>query len=133
MGEKLEITPGTEFRIAYEEAVKYGASVTLGDRPIQVCWIPLLRNCQITINDEFVVFVYFLGRRFSFVDTARILHWFNFGKSVQVTLKRTWGMMSTWHKIKLLFGVLTASFDLPSADEFQALVNFLTSFWCVSR
>ena len=37
VGEKLEVTPGTEFRVAYEEAVRCGASVTLGDRPIQVC------------------------------------------------------------------------------------------------
>lgn len=36
VGEKLEVVPGTEFRVAYEEAVRCGASVTLGDRPIQV-------------------------------------------------------------------------------------------------
>lgn len=28
--------PGAEFRVAYEEATKYGGKVILGDRPIQV-------------------------------------------------------------------------------------------------
>ncbi|KAK4577324.1 hypothetical protein RGQ29_027729 [Quercus rubra] len=33
---KLEVFPGTEFRVAYEEAMKYGARVILGDRPVQI-------------------------------------------------------------------------------------------------
>lgn len=33
---KLEVYPGAEFRIAFEEAMKYGGKVILGDRPIQV-------------------------------------------------------------------------------------------------
>ncbi|CAN1220312.1 TraB domain-containing protein [Linum perenne] len=33
---KLEVFPGSEFRVAYEEAKKYGATVILGDRPVQV-------------------------------------------------------------------------------------------------
>ncbi|CAI0460676.1 unnamed protein product [Linum tenue] len=33
---KLEVFPGSEFRVAYEEAKKYGAIVILGDRPVQV-------------------------------------------------------------------------------------------------
>ncbi|CAN4094174.1 unnamed protein product [Withania somnifera] len=33
---KLEIFPGAEFRVAYEEAMKYGGKVILGDRPVQV-------------------------------------------------------------------------------------------------
>lgn len=36
VGEKLEVVPGSEFRIAYEEALKCGASVVLGDRPVEV-------------------------------------------------------------------------------------------------
>ncbi|KAL4201460.1 hypothetical protein AMTRI_Chr02g216190 [Amborella trichopoda] len=32
--ETLEVLPGSEFRIAYEEAVSYGAKVILGDRPV---------------------------------------------------------------------------------------------------
>ncbi|KAL4348449.1 hypothetical protein GQ457_17G023550 [Hibiscus cannabinus] len=31
---QLEVVPGSEFRVAYEEARKYGAKVILGDRPI---------------------------------------------------------------------------------------------------
>ncbi|PIN14931.1 hypothetical protein CDL12_12441 [Handroanthus impetiginosus] len=32
----LEVLPGAEFRVAYEEAVKYGGKVVLGDRPVQI-------------------------------------------------------------------------------------------------
>ncbi|XP_019448952.1 PREDICTED: traB domain-containing protein-like isoform X1 [Lupinus angustifolius] len=33
---QLEVFPGSEFRVAYEEAMKYGGRVILGDRPVQV-------------------------------------------------------------------------------------------------
>ncbi|MED6161401.1 hypothetical protein PIB30_060382 [Stylosanthes scabra] len=33
---KLEVFPGCEFRAAYEEAMKYGGRVILGDRPVQI-------------------------------------------------------------------------------------------------
>ncbi|KAL6553568.1 hypothetical protein OROGR_007410 [Orobanche gracilis] len=33
---KLEVFPGAEFRVAYEEAAKYGARVILGDRPVHL-------------------------------------------------------------------------------------------------
>ncbi|XP_009800045.1 uncharacterized protein [Nicotiana sylvestris] len=33
---KLEAFPGAEFRVAYDEAMKYGGKVILGDRPVQV-------------------------------------------------------------------------------------------------
>ncbi|KAE9616820.1 hypothetical protein Lal_00034408 [Lupinus albus] len=33
---QLEVFPGAEFRVAYEEAMKYGGRVILGDRPVQV-------------------------------------------------------------------------------------------------
>ncbi|XP_019248086.1 PREDICTED: traB domain-containing protein isoform X2 [Nicotiana attenuata] len=33
---KLEVFPGAEFRVAYDEAMKYGGKVILGDRPVQV-------------------------------------------------------------------------------------------------
>ncbi|KAH1248072.1 TraB domain-containing protein [Glycine max] len=33
---KLEVFPGSEFRVAYEEAIKYGGRVILGDRPVQI-------------------------------------------------------------------------------------------------
>ncbi|KAK3404507.1 hypothetical protein EUGRSUZ_K00810 [Eucalyptus grandis] len=33
---KLEVYPGAEFRVAFEEAMKYGGKVLLGDRPVQV-------------------------------------------------------------------------------------------------
>lgn len=36
MASQLEVFPGTEFRVAYEEAIKYGGKVILGDRPVEV-------------------------------------------------------------------------------------------------
>ncbi|KAF7823121.1 traB domain-containing protein [Senna tora] len=36
IADKLEVFPGAEFRVAYEEAIKYGARVILGDRPVQI-------------------------------------------------------------------------------------------------
>ncbi|KAJ0053166.1 hypothetical protein Pint_02070 [Pistacia integerrima] len=33
---KLEVFPGSEFRVAFEEAMKYGGKVILGDRPVQI-------------------------------------------------------------------------------------------------
>ncbi|GAB4825136.1 hypothetical protein Ancab_008012 [Ancistrocladus abbreviatus] len=36
VADKLEVLPGSEFRVAFEEARKYGSRVILGDRPVQV-------------------------------------------------------------------------------------------------
>ncbi|KAG5551767.1 hypothetical protein RHGRI_009997 [Rhododendron griersonianum] len=36
---KLEVFPGSEFRVAFEEALKYGGKVILGDRPVQVRYL----------------------------------------------------------------------------------------------
>ncbi|KAI9177122.1 hypothetical protein LWI28_011344 [Acer negundo] len=33
---KLEVFPGLEFRVAFEEAMKYGGKVILGDRPVDI-------------------------------------------------------------------------------------------------
>ncbi|KAL5794037.1 hypothetical protein ACOSP7_002631 [Xanthoceras sorbifolium] len=33
---KLEVFPGAEFRVAFEEAMKYGGKVILGDRPVNI-------------------------------------------------------------------------------------------------
>ncbi|XP_062152273.1 uncharacterized protein LOC133860710 [Alnus glutinosa] len=33
---KLDVFPGSEFRVGYEEAMKYGGRVILGDRPVQI-------------------------------------------------------------------------------------------------
>lgn len=35
-GEKIELSPGSEFRVAYEEAKQCGAKVILGDRPVNL-------------------------------------------------------------------------------------------------
>ncbi|KAK9664179.1 hypothetical protein RND81_14G023800 [Saponaria officinalis] len=36
VAEKLEVLPGSEFRVAFEEAMKCGSKVILGDRPVNV-------------------------------------------------------------------------------------------------
>jgi len=36
IADKLEVFPGAEFRVAFEEARSYGAKIILGDRPLQV-------------------------------------------------------------------------------------------------
>ncbi|KAL5972794.1 hypothetical protein ACLOJK_039600 [Asimina triloba] len=36
VADKLEVLPGSEFRVAFEEAMCYGAKVVLGDRPVQL-------------------------------------------------------------------------------------------------
>ncbi|KAF6140709.1 hypothetical protein GIB67_035136, partial [Kingdonia uniflora] len=41
---KLEVFPGSEFRDAYEEAVKYGSKVILGDRRFNIAWLPSIRR-----------------------------------------------------------------------------------------
>ena len=33
---QLDVLPGAEFRVAFEEAMNYGGKVILGDRPVQV-------------------------------------------------------------------------------------------------
>jgi pheromone shutdown protein TraB len=36
---QLDVLPGAEFRVAFEEAMNYGGKVILGDRPVQVCLV----------------------------------------------------------------------------------------------
>ncbi|WVZ03337.1 hypothetical protein V8G54_024143 [Vigna mungo] len=36
MASKLSVLPGTEFRVAYEEAIKYGGKIIVGDRSIKL-------------------------------------------------------------------------------------------------
>ncbi|CAH8380816.1 unnamed protein product [Eruca vesicaria subsp. sativa] len=72
---KLDVLPGAEFRVAYEEAVKYGGQVILGDRP------------------------------------------------VQITLKRTWGKMPIWHKVKFLYGLVFQAVFLPNPEELDKMLK----------
>ncbi|KAJ0966097.1 hypothetical protein J5N97_027235 [Dioscorea zingiberensis] len=72
---KLEVFPGSEFRVAYEEARSYGAKVILGDRP------------------------------------------------VHVTLRRSWGKMTLWHRTKFLFYILFQAIFLPSTEELNKMLK----------
>ncbi|KAF5200375.1 Trab domain-containing protein [Thalictrum thalictroides] len=72
---KLEVFPGSEFRVAYEEAMQYGGKVILGDRP------------------------------------------------VQITLRRTWGKMKLWHKVKFLYSILFQAMFLPSPEDLNKMLK----------
>ncbi|KAH6776080.1 TraB family protein [Perilla frutescens var. hirtella] len=72
---QLEVLPGAEFRVGYEEAMKYGGKVILGDRP------------------------------------------------VQITLRRTWAMMSLWHKTKLMYSLLFQAVFLPSSEDLTKMLK----------
>ncbi|KAM0943860.1 putative TraB/PrgY/GumN family protein [Dioscorea sansibarensis] len=72
---KLEVFPGSEFRVAYEEAMGYGAKVVLGDRP------------------------------------------------VHITLRRSWGKMTLWHRTKFLYYMLFQAMFLPSSEELNKMLK----------
>nr|DAD20596.1 TPA_asm: hypothetical protein HUJ06_022059 [Nelumbo nucifera] len=72
---ELEVFPGAEFRVAFEEAMKYGGKVILGDRP------------------------------------------------VNVTLRRTWGKMTLWHKAKFLYCILFQAIFLPSPEDLNKMLK----------
>ncbi|CAA0374099.1 unnamed protein product [Arabidopsis thaliana] len=74
---KLEVFPGAEFRVGFEEANKYGGRVFLGDR------------------------------------------------SVQITLQRTWGKMPLWHKIKLVYSIVSQAVFLPNPKELEKMLKDL--------
>ncbi|KAL0876898.1 hypothetical protein Bca101_026603 [Brassica carinata] len=55
------VLPGAEFRVAYEEALKYGRKVILGDRPVQVKkrknkWEWKLKAGVMQINEKNILF-----------------------------------------------------------------------------
>ncbi|KAL0916909.1 hypothetical protein M5K25_014462 [Dendrobium thyrsiflorum] len=50
VAERLEVFPGAEFRVAFEEAISYGARVFLGDRPVNNCPICFV-NCDYITED----------------------------------------------------------------------------------
>eukprot|EP00262_Sarcandra_glabra_P011592 TRINITY_DN2819_c0_g2_i1.p1 TRINITY_DN2819_c0_g2~~TRINITY_DN2819_c0_g2_i1.p1 ORF type:complete len:334 (-),score=45.67 TRINITY_DN2819_c0_g2_i1:59-1060(-) len=77
VADKLEVFPGSEFRVAFEEARNYGATVILGDRP------------------------------------------------VQITLRRTWGKMSTWHKAKFLYYMFFQAIFLPSTEDLNKMLKVM--------
>ncbi|KAK9155859.1 hypothetical protein Sjap_003339 [Stephania japonica] len=75
VAQKLEVFPGAEFRVAFEEALRYGGKVILGDRP------------------------------------------------VHITLRRTWGKMPLWHKVKFLFKMSTLGLSLPDPDDLNKMLK----------
>ncbi|GJN14845.1 hypothetical protein PR202_gb01711 [Eleusine coracana subsp. coracana] len=92
---QLEVLPGAEFRVAFEEAISYGGKVILGDRPVQVCNPAMPAG---TILFPFLVCV------------------------LKITLRRTWGKMSLWHRAKFLYCIVFQSIFLPSTEELNKMV-----------
>ncbi|XP_038981846.1 traB domain-containing protein-like isoform X2 [Phoenix dactylifera] len=75
VADKLEVFPGSEFRVAFEEAMSYGAKVILGDRP------------------------------------------------VHITLRRTWGKMTLWHRAKFLYYILFQAIFLPDPEDLNKMLK----------
>ncbi|GJS04702.1 TraB domain-containing protein [Tanacetum coccineum] len=94
---KLEVFPGSEFRVAYEEAMKYGGRVVLGDRPV---------------NDA--------------AGSLSVLRasWYS-SYEARITLKRTWSRMPLWHKTKLMYSLMFQSIFLPSPLRLKEMLNEL--------
>lgn len=44
----------------------------------------------------------------------------------QITLGRTWGKLSLWHKMKLVYALVFQAFLLPSAEDLNQMVSFTT-------
>ncbi|KAK8968055.1 hypothetical protein KSP40_PGU016830 [Platanthera guangdongensis] len=75
VADRLEVFPGAEFRVAYEETMSYGGRVVLGDRP------------------------------------------------VNITLRRTWGKMSIWHRTKFLYYIFFQTFFLPTPEDLRKMLK----------
>ncbi|KAK8521133.1 hypothetical protein V6N12_005045 [Hibiscus sabdariffa] len=54
----LEVVSGSEFRVAYEEARKYGANVILGDRPNHITWSRI--SGKATLGEKITLLFVFL-------------------------------------------------------------------------
>lgn len=80
IGDKIDVMPGSEFQRAYQEAVKIRAKVVLGDRPVEVSFLPS--------SIPFLPLSFLLAH--------------------QVTLKRTWAALSAYEKLKFLWMVITS-------------------------
>ncbi|KAM2077902.1 hypothetical protein COP1_024172 [Malus domestica] len=52
---ELEVFPGSEFAVAYEEARKYGGKVILGDRPVQL---------EKMDDDDVMIFIQEMGKKY---------------------------------------------------------------------
>eukprot|EP00210_Caulerpa_lentillifera_P002407 g2308.t1 len=74
-GSELEVAPGEEFRVAFEEAKQLSALVMLGDRP------------------------------------------------VNITVKRMWGSLSLWQKIRLCFMLVFTGVYIPDKEDMLKLFN----------
>lgn len=96
--------------MASEEANKYGGEVFLGDRPVEVTLL-ILRMCSYTVLKSFF---------------GGVMHWyFDFISDLleQITLKRTWGKMPLWHKVKFLYSIVLQVFFLPKSEDIKKMVK----------
>ncbi|XP_057453091.1 uncharacterized protein LOC130744950 [Lotus japonicus] len=79
IGSELGVIPGSEFRVAYEEANKYGGRVALGDRPIQITlkrtWskMPLLHKTKLLCYCLFPPFLKLSGNFDDLIKIGKML------------------------------------------------------------
>ncbi|XP_022634318.1 traB domain-containing protein isoform X7 [Vigna radiata var. radiata] len=77
VGSELGVLPGNEFRVAYEEAIKYGGKVILGDRPQQLKEIEdrgMLPLIMQKMNEEFPILMETLVHERDRFMSARLLN-----------------------------------------------------------
>ncbi|CAL5394331.1 unnamed protein product [Camellia sinensis] len=116
---KLEVLPGSEFRVAFEEASKYGGKVILGDRPIQrhQNWLYLqnITYC-ILLSKRILLEREGCGVWPVLSENANTL-------SKYITLRRTWAKMPLWHKTKLIYSLLFQALFLPSPEDLTKMLK----------
>ncbi|KAJ6866219.1 traB domain-containing protein-like [Populus alba x Populus x berolinensis] len=150
VADKLEVFPGSEFRVAFEEARKYEGKVVLGDRPVQA-------DCEFdTMGCMLDIFV--LGTGFSLLWLSFLS--VNLGPKIPhqdiivhlsllpqpqlwseklsnrgpisgnwrtiigpITLRRTWGKMPVWHKVKFMYSLLFQALFLPSSEDLEKMLK----------
>jgi pheromone shutdown protein TraB len=58
---QLEVLPGAEFRVAFEEAMSYGGKVILGDRPVQVSNLAMEFGCHLwNKHNQLLIWFFFV-------------------------------------------------------------------------
>ncbi|KAJ6908502.1 hypothetical protein NC651_018797 [Populus alba x Populus x berolinensis] len=153
VSDKLEVFPGSEFRVAFEEARKYEGKVVLGDRPVQADFEDVRKKFTVTSlkanleGQQFPIQAYIaihlkclslpwlLDSYIScLVDLSNVYCWIAssalYSCMQTITLQRTWGKMPLWHKVKLLYSLLFQALFLPSSEDLDKMKLFnIVELW----
>jgi len=115
--------------VAYEEAIKYGGKVILGDRPVQVIMICLSVVSKQSFNNVMHFMSVYSFKSVPQSSVYSLILYF----SKQITLKRTWAKMPLWHKVKFLYSILFQAVFLPGAEELEKMVSLTVLFFFLFR